>query len=120
MNSDISDYLELSRLLGIKIVYENDLYELAKLTLNIMDATGRMSGNYISKPTINGLASNYSMIIGQAISPNQVIEAAKQNGLYGNYGIDFDRGDKKRFVPKKIGSIICWNYFVGLADFKGI
>ena len=51
MNSDISDYLELSRLLGIKIVYENDLYELAKLTLNIMDATGRMSGNNISKPT---------------------------------------------------------------------
>jgi len=107
MNSEISDYLELSKLLGIKVVYENDLYELAKLTLNIMDATGRMSGNNISKPTINGLAGNFSMISSQDISSNQVIEVAKQNGLHGNDVVDFDRGDKRRFVPQKIGSKIC-------------
>jgi hypothetical protein len=70
MNSEISDYLELSKLLGIKVVYENDLYELAKLTLNIMDATGRMSGNNISKPTINCRSCQCRIFKSIAFSPD--------------------------------------------------
>lgn len=106
MSYDIYNYLEVSKLRGINVVYENDLYELARLVLNIMDATGKINGNGISKPTINGLAGYYSMISNQTISSKQVIEVAKKNGLHGNDGIDFDRGDKRRFIPKKIGSTI--------------
>ena len=45
--------LELEKLRGITVAYENDLYEFAEVVLKIMYATDKMSRNTISKPTIN-------------------------------------------------------------------
>jgi hypothetical protein len=38
-----SGYIELSKLIGIKILYKNDLYEFAKVVLNIMDASDKVT-----------------------------------------------------------------------------
>ncbi len=99
-----SDYIELSKLTGIKIFYKNDLYEFAKVVLNIMDASDRIKGSTISKPTIHGLAKYYSLICGEKINSDQIVEIAKQYGLNGNDGIDFDKDDKRRYMLPKIGS----------------
>jgi hypothetical protein len=75
MYSKEPDYKEVSKLRGINIAYENDLYDLAKLVLNVMDAIDKMSGkdNTASRPTINGLAGEYSSISGHKISAKLVI-----------------------------------------------
>ena len=99
-----SDYIEVSKLKGIKIFYENDLYDFAKLVLNIMDASDRYKGSSISKPTINGIANYYSWICGEKISSDQIVEIANQYGLNGNDEIDFDKNDKRRYMQPKIGS----------------
>ena len=99
-----SDHIELNALIGIKIFYENDLYEFAKVVLNIMDASDKIKGSTISRPTIHGLAKYYSWICGEKISSDQVVEIAKQSGLNGNDAIDFDKNDKRRYMPPKIGS----------------
>ncbi len=82
-----SNYKKLHDLHGIKIAYENDFYDLAKLVLNIMDATDK---NRRTRPTINGLAKKYSWICGDKISSDQIIDIVKKSGLHGNDVIDFD------------------------------
>jgi hypothetical protein len=64
----------------------------------------QLSRNIISRPTIHGLAAKYSWICGEKISSDQIVEIVKQSGLNGNDTIDFDKNDKRRFIPPKIGS----------------
>ena len=101
-----SDDCELSKLIGIKILYENDLYEFAKVVLNIMDASDKMANgtNTISRPTINGLSKKYAWICNEKITPDQILKIVMQHGLEGNDTIDFDKNDKRRYVPPKIGT----------------
>ena len=99
----ILENIELGKLRGITVAYEDDLYEFAEVVLKIMYSTDKMGRNTISKPTINGLARDYSMICGEKISQNQILDIAKKNGLDGNDGVDFDKGDKRRYEPPKIG-----------------
>ena len=101
-----SDSLELSKLIGIKIIYENDLYEFAKVVLNIMDASDKMNSgtNTISRPTINGLSQKYSWICGEKVTADQIIKIVTQHGLKGNDSIDFDKNDKRRYIRPRIGS----------------
>ncbi|MEA3416633.1 MAG: hypothetical protein U9R02_10860 [Thermodesulfobacteriota bacterium] len=101
-----SDSHELSKLRGIKILYENDLYEFAKIVLNIMDASDKMNvgTKTISRPTINGLSKKYSWICGDKITSDQIIKIVMQHGLKGNDSIDFDENDERRYVSPKIGT----------------
>ena len=70
--------LELNKLLGISIVYENDLYEFAELVLKIMYSVDKMGRKTISKPTLNGLVQYYSMICGQKLTQNKILDVAKK------------------------------------------
>ena len=97
------DRFELSKLIGIKIFYENDLYEFAKIVLNIMDASDNITNGtrIISRPTISGLAKKYSWICGEKITADQIINIVMQHGLNSNDTIDFDENDKRRYSPQK-------------------
>ena len=101
-----SDSYELSKLIGIKILYKNDLYEFAKIVLNIMDASDKITNGTrtISRPTINGLSKKYSWICGEKVTSDQIIKIVMQHGLKGNDSIDFDENDKRRYIPPKIGA----------------
>lgn len=101
-----SERIELKKLRGITIACENDLYDFAKVVLKIMHTTDKLSGNTISKPTINGLARDYSTICGQKISQDEVINIVKKHGLEGNQAIDFDKEDERRHKPLKFGETI--------------
>lgn len=91
------DVIELSKLIGIKVSYENDLYEFAKVVLNIMDASGKMNSGEktISRPTINGLAQNYSLVCGRKVTSDQIIKIVKKYGIKGNDTVDFDQNDER-------------------------
>ena len=100
-----SENIELNKLKGITVAYENDFFEFATLVLKILYATDKIDGNNtISKPTINGLARNYSIICGYKISQNKILSIAEKNGFDGNDSIDFDMGDHRRYESPKIGS----------------
>jgi hypothetical protein len=58
------DYIEIDHFRGINIIFENDFYELALVMLKIMDGM-QSHRNVISRPTINGVASKYSLICGE-------------------------------------------------------
>jgi len=96
--------LELNKLRGISIVYENDLYEFAGVVLKITYGVVKMGRKTISKPTINGLVKYYSMICGQKLTQNKILDITKKSGLDGNDTIDFNKGDKRRYEPPRIGS----------------
>jgi len=97
-----SENIELNKLKGINLAYDNDLYEFAELVLRINYAIDKR-GKTISKPTINGLARDYSMVCGQKITQNEIVNIAEKNGLDANEAIDFNKGDKRRNEPPKIG-----------------
>ncbi len=71
-----------------------------------MDASDNITNGTrtISRPTINGLSKQYSWICGEKITSDQIIKIATHHGLKGNDTIDFDKTDKRRYVPPKIGA----------------
>jgi hypothetical protein len=80
-NISSNNRVEVSRLRGIKILYEDDLYELANIVLKIMDAIDNLSGGVISRPTINGLVKQYSFLCSDQIHPEQVVDIIAKHGL---------------------------------------
>lgn len=92
-----SENIELKKLRGITIAYENDLYDFAELVLKIMHSTDKLSRNTVSKPTINGLARDYSSICGGKVSEYEIINIVMKHRLDGNNAIDFDIGDDRRY-----------------------
>src|SRR4051812_39595517 len=80
-NMSPNNRVEVSRLRGINILYEDDLYELATIVLKIMDATDSRSGGVISRPTIHGLVKQYSFLCSDQIRPEQVVDIIVKHGL---------------------------------------
>jgi hypothetical protein len=81
----------LSRLRGITILYEDDLYELANIVLKIMVATDKLSDiGIMSRPTINGLAKQYSFLCSGKIDSERIGESIVKHGLDLGDIIEFD------------------------------
>ena len=95
--------LELNDLREIAIIYENDFFEFAKVVLKIVYGIEKMDKNIISKPTINGLAGNFSNICGGKVNKHMILSIAKKRGLNGNDTIDFNKGDERRYEPPVFG-----------------
>jgi hypothetical protein len=90
-NISPNNRIEIRRLRGIKILYEDDLYELANIVLKIMDATDDLSGGrVISRPTINGLSKQYSFICSDQIHSEQIVDIIAKYGLDIGDIIEFD------------------------------
>ena len=77
------EYIDISQLKGIRVLYENDFYELAKLVIKIKNAHDKIKGNVISRPTINGLAKIYHNIIGYDydMDSDRILQIIKKNGI---------------------------------------
>ena len=101
--------LELNDLRGITFFYENDFCEFAELVLKIMYGIDKMGKNRISKPTINGLAGNFSNICGEKVNKHMILSIAKKRGLNGNDTIDFNKGDERRYEQPVFGQKVSWN-----------
>src|SRR5436305_13512821 len=83
--------VEVSRIRGIKILYEDDLYELANVVLKIMDATDKLSeGAVISRPTIDGLTKHYCSLCNGKIDSERIVEIIVKHGLGIGDVIEFD------------------------------
>jgi hypothetical protein len=86
------DAIPLSKLKGIKVYYEDDLYDVALLILKLMDARAKYeSSNTRSRPTINGLIRDFASLI-DATSPDEetVFSAIEKYNFPLNAGIEFD------------------------------
>ncbi|MBT9588951.1 hypothetical protein IV102_36795 [bacterium] len=82
----------VSRLKGIKIYYDNDLYEFAMLQLKLYDARAVYEGtNSRSRSTVNGLVKNFAGLI-NACNPDYatVLAAINRLGLSLRASIEFD------------------------------
>ena len=101
--------LELNDLRGITFFYENDFFECAKVVLKIVYGIEKMDKNIISKPTINGLAGNFSNICGEKVNKHMILSIAKKRGLNGNDTIDFNKGDERRYEQPVFGQKVPWN-----------
>jgi len=110
--------LELNDLREIAIIYENDFFEFAELVLKIMYGIDKMVKNRISKPTINGLAGNFSNICGEKVNKHMILSIAKKRGLNGNDTIDFNKGDERRYEPPVFGQKVPW-YINAVIQNKG-
>ena len=54
----------LSRLKGVSVYFEDDLYELASLVLRLYDARKRYEGSSTrTRPTVNGLVKKFAGLI---------------------------------------------------------
>ena len=95
--------LELNDLREIAIIYENDFFEFAELVLKIMYGIDKMVKNRISKPTINGLAGNFSNLCGEEVNKHMILSIAKKRGLNGGDIIDFNKGDERRYEQPVFG-----------------
>jgi hypothetical protein len=87
-----TNILPVSRLKGISIYYNNDLYDLASLMLKLNDARSNYEGsNSKSRPTINGLAKRFAELI-NLCSPDYapVMETIKKHRLPLGAMIEFD------------------------------
>ena len=86
------DAIPLSKLKGIKVYYEEDLYDVALLILKLRDARAKHeSSNRRSRPTINGLVRNFASLINPT-SPDEetVFSAIEKYNFPLNAGIEFD------------------------------
>jgi hypothetical protein len=87
-----SKSINLSELKGIKVLYENDFYELAKVVIKINAANDKVKGNIESRPTINGLATIYSYIIidNHDWNSERILSIVKNHGIQEGLPINFD------------------------------
>lgn len=86
------DKLPVSKLKGIKVYIENDLYDLALLKLKLNDAREKSIGsNSKSRPTINGFAKEFAEFI-NSLYPDydKVFSVVKKHKLSLGAVIDFD------------------------------
>lgn len=84
--------LSLSKLKGIKVYVENDLYELALLNLKLIDAKAKHDGsNTRTRPTVKGLGNKFAQFI-DSLNPdyNKVFSVIEEHKLPLGAAIDFD------------------------------
>ena len=86
------DQIPLSKLKGIKVYYENDLYDLALLILRLKDARAKHeSSNTRSRPTVNGLVREFASLINPTMpDEGTVFSAIEKFKLPLNVTIEFD------------------------------
>jgi hypothetical protein len=91
-----NNHVAISRLRGITILYENDLYELANIVLKITNAADKLSGiGIVSRPTINGLAKQYSFLCSGKVASERISENIVEHGLDLGDIIEFDSNVNK-------------------------
>ena len=90
-----SDILPLSRLKGISIYYENDLYETALLKLKLNDARAKCDGsNTISRPTVNGLVKIFAQLVDTCYPDyDRVFSVTEEHNLPLNAKVEFDNNE---------------------------
>lgn len=81
-------YTDIEQLRGIKIFYEDDFYEYAKVVIKIMDGYGvyqREKGEYIgtARPTVYGLARKFASTANLYFSDKYVLGILEQHGFTG-------------------------------------
>lgn len=83
--------VSIERLKGIKIFFEDDLYQLGQLVLQGHDVVDAETG-YVSRSTLHGLASSFAMLFhGSRITSKQVEETISSAGLPLSGTIEHDR-----------------------------
>jgi len=92
MEIENMDRIPLSKLKGIKVYIENDLYELALLKLKLIDAKANHEGsNTKRRPTVNGLGKRLAQFI-DSLHPDydKVFSIIKEHKLPLGAAIEFD------------------------------
>ena len=86
------DAIPLSKLKGIKVYYEDDLYDLALLILRLRDARAKHeSSKTRSRPTVNGLIRELASLTNPTMpDEDTVFSAIEKYKLPLNVGIEFD------------------------------
>ncbi len=84
------EYTDIEQLKGIKIFYENDFYQYAKIVIKIMDAHDEFQRNQnqnnttgISRPTIYGLARRFATTADSYFPEKYVLNILKKHGFTG-------------------------------------
>ena len=87
-----NDAIPLNKLKGIKVYYEDDLYDVALLILKLRDARAKHeSSNRRSRPTINGLVRDFASLIDPTMPDEKtVFSAIEKYNFPLNAGIEFD------------------------------
>ena len=88
-----NEYLDIEQLKGIKILYENDFYEYAKVVIKIMNAYGdfqKQQGKIVGKarPTVYGLARKFANTADIYFSDQYVLDILEKQGLSGGEVLD--------------------------------
>ncbi len=86
MNQPNNEYLDVSKLMGISILYPNDFYEFATVVVKMMDAYGHFQRSQginagIARPTVYGLARKFASTANIYFSADYVLERLKEHGL---------------------------------------
>ena len=89
----MDNQVDISRLKGIKILYQDDFYEYAKVAVKIMDAYGdfqRKQGKIagIARPTVYGLARKFASTADLYFPEKYVLEILEKHGFSGKEVLD--------------------------------
>jgi len=92
--------IPLSRLKGINVYMQDDLYNLARMNLELIDARAKyMKSTSISRPTVHGLVSLFASFI-DPCNPDidRVLAAIESHKFPMNIPIEFDDECQKDIV----------------------
>lgn len=86
----------IDELKGVKIFYENDFYEYAKVVIQIMDAYEafqKSQGKYIGtrRPTVHGLAKRFARTADDYFSAKYVHNILEEYGFTGKEVLDIKK-----------------------------
>lgn len=81
------DMVPLRSLVGISILYEGDLRDLAQFILRANDVRSASEGGK-TRPTLHGLARTHGMILD--VDPDSVERVIKAHGLYLGAIVEYD------------------------------
>ena len=82
----------MSRLEGVSVYFEDDLYELASLALRLYDARDRCEGGGVkSRPTVYGLVKTLASLV-DPVNPDdeRVLAALEDRRLHMRASVEFD------------------------------
>lgn len=92
MSRKTMQHVPLSRLKGINVYMQDDLYNLARMKLELNDTRAKITNSTsISRPTIHGLVNIFARFI-DSCSPDieRVLAAIKRHNFPMNAPIEFD------------------------------
>ena len=78
--------ISVESLRPVAVLYEGDIYELARLVLKLLDATDREKNSHNTqsvvrtRPSVNGLAMYYSLLVSD-VTAERVKQVLVQHGL---------------------------------------